>query len=205
MNQYIKLLIFITIVAFFTSFAFIAMDLLFSEKIEQNQNKAYYTTVLEHNEIEYDDASVFDIFDANINIDTFQYNGKELVVYSDSTTGNVSFIFGLFDASGVWGDIIGIVTLDASFQIIVNVSVLQQEEQLGKDVSSRGFLDQFVGLNLDVNSLSPVIVGSIGDNGDLPNEVDQLAGATGTSNGFQDIINESYFIYRDLWESRSES
>jgi Na+-transporting NADH:ubiquinone oxidoreductase subunit C len=205
MNQYIKLLIFITIVAFFTSFAFISMDLLFSEKIEQNQNKAYYAAVLNHNNIAYNDANIFDVFDATIQVETYVYEGQELNVYINSENNNISVIFGLFDASGVWGDIIGIMTLDENFTRIINVSVLIQEEQLGKDVSTRGFLDQFLNLPLAGETLTPVIVGPIGPEGDLDNEVDQLSGATGTSNGFQNIINESYFIYRDLLEGRDNA
>lgn len=198
MNQYIKLIVFITIVAFFTSFAFVSMDLLFSERIEQNQNRAYYESVLIHNKLEYDDATIFEVFDAHFTTYTFTHNGKEVVVYEHNTSKNKSFIIGIFEASGVWGDIVGVLTVDENFETLVNVSVLQNEEQLGKDVSTRGFLDQFLGLPLAGDTVTPVIIGPVGSNGDLPNEVDQLSGATGTSNGFQQIINEAYFIYRDL-------
>ncbi len=72
-------------------------------------------------------------------METYVYEGQELNVYINSENNNISVIFGLFDASGVWGDIIGIMTLDENFTRIINVSVLIQEEQLEKDVSTRGY------------------------------------------------------------------
>jgi len=198
MKQYISLITFISIVALFTSFAFVSMDLLFSARIEQNQNAANYRTILEHNQIEFTESNLFDVFEANIAVTEYTHNSKTILVYTNVNNQNVSFKIGIFEAAGVWGDIIGIMTVNSAFTSLINVSVLQNEEQLGKDVSQRYFLDQFVGIALDNTTLTPVIVGPIGDEGDLPNEVDQLAGATGTSTGFQNVINEAYFIYRDL-------
>ena len=193
MKDYIKLLVFISIVALITSFAFISMDLLFSARIEQNQNSAFYRTVLVHNDIEFTESNLFDVFDENITTQTYTYNGKELVIYSNESANTVSFIFGLFDASGVWGDIIGIMTVNEAFDELINVSVLQNEEQAGKDVSQRYFLDQFK--NLDMTTVL--------DTAALYDEIDQLAGATGTSNGLQAVLIESYNIYKDLWESEA--
>lgn len=198
MKQYISLITFISIVALFTSFAFVSMDLLFSARIEQNQNAANYRTILEHNDIEFTESNLFDTFEANIEVTEYTHNSKTILVYTNINNQNVSFKIGIFEAAGVWGDIIGIMTVNSDFSTLINVSVLQNEEQLGKDVSQRYFLDQFMGITLDNTILTPVIIGPIGDEGDLPNEVDQLAGATGTSNGFQNVINEAYFIYRDL-------
>lgn len=205
MKQYYKLLVFITALASITSVAFILMDVLFSEKIEQNQNAANYEAMLIHNGTEFTDQTLFTVFDEVMQVESYTYNGKTVKIYTNQVTQNISFLIGIFDAAGVWGDIVGVMTVDPNFETIINVTVLQNEEQLGKDVATRGFLDQFVGLKLDVNSLTPVIIGPIGPEGDLYNEVDQLAGATGTSNGFQLIINESYFIYTELLESGAAS
>jgi len=193
MKDYIKLLVFISIVALITSFAFISMDLLFSARIEQNQNAAFYRAVLVHNDIEFTEDKLFDVFEENITTQSYTYNGKELVIYSNESANTVSFIFGLFDASGLWGDIIGIMTVNEAFDELINVSVLQNEEQAGKDVSQRYFLDQFK--NLDMTTVL--------DTAALYDEIDQLAGATGTSNGLQAVLIESYNIYKDLWESEA--
>ncbi|MGA0351374.1 MAG: FMN-binding protein [Acholeplasmataceae bacterium] len=193
MKDYIKLLVFISIVALITSFAFISMDLLFSARIEQNQNAAFYEAVLVHNEIEFTDENLFDVFDENITTQTYTYNGKEVVIYSNNTTNTVSFVFGLFQESGAWGAIIGVMTVNEAFDELINVSVLQNEEQAGKDVNKRYFLDQFK--NLDMTTVL--------DTTALYDEIDQLTGATVTSNGIQAILIESYNIYKDLWESEA--
>lgn len=193
MKDYIKLLVFISIVALITSFAFISMDLLFSARIEQNQNAAFYEAVLVHNEIEFTDENLFDVFDENITTQTYTYNGKEVVIYSNNTTNTVSFVFGLFQESGAWGAIIGVMTVNEAFDELINVSVLQNEEQAGKDVNKRYFLDQFK--NLDMTTVL--------DTTALYDEIDQLTGATVTSIGIQAILIESYNIYKDLWESEA--
>jgi len=193
MKDYIKLLVFISIVALITSFAFISMDLLFSARIEQNQNAAFYEAVLVHNEIEFTDENLFDVFDEHITTQTYTYNGKEVVIYSNNTTNTVSFVFGLFQESGAWGAIIGVMTVNEAFDELINVSVLQNEEQAGKDVNKRYFLDQFK--NLDMTTVL--------DTTALYDEIDQLTGATVTSNGIQAILIESYNIYKDLWESEA--
>lgn len=193
MKDYIKLLVFISIVALITSFAFISMDLLFSARIEQNQNAAFYRAVLVHNDIEFTEDNLFDVFDENITTQTYTYNGKELVIYSNESANTVSFIFGLFEESGAWGAMIGVMTVNDSFDELINVSVLQNEEQAGKDVSQRYFLDQFK--NLDMTTVL--------DTAALYDEIDQLTGATITSNSIQAILIESYNIYKDLWESEA--
>ena len=182
-----------SIVALITSFAFISMDLLFSARIEQNQNAAFYEAVLVHNEIEFTDENLFDVFDENITTQTYTYNGKEVVIYSNNTTNTVSFVFGLFQESGAWGAIIGVMTVNEAFDELINVSVLQNEEQAGKDVNKRYFLDQFK--NLDMTTVL--------DTTALYDEIDQLTGATVTSIGIQAILIESYNIYKDLWESEA--
>lgn len=191
MKDYIKLLVFVSIVALITSFAFISMDLLFSARIEQNQNEAFYRAILNHNEIAFTDDNLFEVFDENVTIINYDVDGDELSIYEIDAQDSVSFVFGLFDASGVWGDIIGVMTVSETFDAIIDVTVLQNEEQAGKDVSQRYFLDQFK--NLDVATLL--------DTDGLYDEIDQLAGATGTSTGFQSVLIESYNIYKDLWEN----
>ena len=140
MKRYIDLLIYIFVLALLTSTAFISMDLLFSKRIEQNQNEDFYRAILTHNNLEFNDDDLFDVFESEIEVQKFYYENKELNVYFCDATKTISFVFGIFDQAGVWGDIIGVMTLDENLEHIVDLSVIQQEEQLGKDVSSRGFL-----------------------------------------------------------------
>ena len=188
MKDYLKLFVFISIVALITSFAFISMDLLFSARIEQNQNEAYYRTILVHNEITFTEDNMFEVFEETMTTQTFTYEDLEVRVFVNQENNNVSFIFGLFEKAGVWGDIIGVMTVNEDFTEVVNVSVLINEEQAGKDVSQRYYLDQFKGTNVSLLESSQA----------LYDEIDQLAGATKTSYAFQEVLLEGFNIYKNL-------
>ena len=116
---------------------------------------------------------------------------------------NISFVFGIFSQSGYINDIVGILTMEDDFKTIVNITILQQEETpgLGGKVVLREFLDQFIGLQFDDAAEFPIVVGPAGGNANAANEVDQISGATNTSSAFQNILTESYYLYKDLWES----
>jgi Na+-transporting NADH:ubiquinone oxidoreductase subunit NqrC len=58
-----------------------------------------------------------------------------------------------------------------------------------------------MGLQFDNSSEFPIVIGPIGAASNAANEVDQIAGATNTSDAFQRILIESYSVYKDLWES----
>ena len=38
----------------------------------------------------------------------------------------------------------------------------------------------------------------------LFNEVDEIAGATGTSTAFEKLLNQSYALYMQAWEARGK-
>lgn len=204
MKQYIQLVIFVGILGLITSLAFVGMDLLFSARIEANENKALYQAILNHNDATYTEETLFDVFNSEITVEDYQVHGEDVKLYIDNQTNNISFIFGIFAESGYINDIVGVLTIENDFKTIVDITILQQGETpgLGGKVVLREFLDQFVGLEFDDTSETPIVIGPLGTTGNLPNEVDQIAGATNTSNAFMRILNESYFIYKDLWESR---
>jgi len=203
MKQYVGLVIFVGILGFITSLAFVGMDLLFSAKIEANEKAALYQAVLSHNNESFTDKTLFDVFDSAIVVEDFTINGQDVKLYIDRNTNNISFIFGIFAQSGYINDIVGVLTIEDDFKTIVDITILQQGETpgLGGKVVLREFLDQFIGLQFDDTQEFPIVVGPLGSTGNAANEVDQIAGATNTSNAFQKILTESYFIYRDLWES----
>ncbi len=207
MKNYIRLVVFVAILGFITSLAFVGMDLLFSARITANENAALYEAILSHNNETYTTSTVFDAFTTNITVHDYTIHGQDVKIYVDNNTNNISFVFGIFAASGYIGDIVGVMTMESDFETIVNITILQQGETpgLGGKVVQRDFLDQFVGLKVDPTSQTPIIIGPLGSTGNLPNEVDQIAGATNTSNGFENILNESYFIYKGLWENGGQS
>jgi Na+-transporting NADH:ubiquinone oxidoreductase subunit C len=205
MKQYTKMLAFVFIMGFLTSLVFVGMDALTAERIEANKDAAIYSAVLTHNEISYNSGNLTDVFNENITIEEVDYQGQTLSFYINESNGNVSFMYGVFSLGGLWGPVRGVITLESDFQTIVNVTVLEEQETpgLGGKVKNREFLDQFVGLVLLPELDRPVEVNKDAAE-NKSNEVDEISGATGTSNAFERLLNDSYQIYRDLWLNRGE-
>lgn len=205
MKHYTKMLAFVFIMGFLTSLVFVGMDALTAERIEANKDAAIYSAVLTHNEISYNSGNLTDVFNENIMIEEVDYQGQTLSFYINESNGNVSFMYGVFSLGGLWGPVRGVITLESDFQTIVNVTVLEEQETpgLGGKVKNREFLDQFVGLVLLPELDRPVEVNKDAAE-NKSNEVDEISGATGTSNAFERLLNDSYQIYRDLWLNRGE-
>lgn len=205
MKQYTKMLAFVFIMGFLTSLVFVGMDALTAERIEANKDAAIYSAVLTHNEISYNSGNLTDVFNENITIEEVDYQGQTLSFYINESNGNVSFMYGVFSLGGLWGPVRGVITLESDFQTIVNITVLEEQETpgLGGKVKNREFLDQFVGLVLLPELDRPVEVNKDAAE-NKSNEVDEISGATGTSNAFERLLNDSYQIYRDLWLNRGE-
>jgi len=203
MKQYIRLVIFVGVLGLITSLAFVSMDILFSDRIEANENEALYQAILSHNDASFTPSTMFDVFTSEIVVEEFVVDGQDIKMYVDNRTNNISFVFGIFSQSGYINDIVGILTMEDDFKTIVNITILQQEETpgLGGKVVLREFLDQFIGLQFDDAAEFPIVVGPAGGNANAANEVDQISGATNTSSAFQNILTESYYLYKDLWES----
>jgi Na+-transporting NADH:ubiquinone oxidoreductase subunit C len=184
------------------------MDVLTADRIEANKNAAIYSAVLNHNKISFNNVNLADVFNENIettepfeiNLDGDTYN---VVLFINKDSGNVSFQFGIFTLGGLWGPIGGIITLENDFETVVNVTILNEVETpgLGGKIKDRKFLDQFVGLKLDVNSETPVMIRKDSAENKF-NEVDEIAGATGTSTAFERLLNQSYKLYMQAWEAR---
>lgn len=205
MKHYTKMLAFVFIMGFLTSLVFVGMDALTAERIEANKDAAIYSAVLTHNEISYNSGNLTDVFNENITIEEVDYQGQTLSFYINESNGNVSFMYGVFSLGGLWGPVRGVITLESDFQTIVNITVLEEQETpgLGGKVKNREFLDQFVGLVLLPELDRPVEVNKDAAE-NKSNEVDEISGATGTSNAFERLLNDSYQIYRDLWLNRGE-
>lgn len=205
MKQYTKMLAFVFIMGFLTSLVFVGMDALTAERIEANKDAAIYSAVLTHNEISYNSGNLTDVFNENITIEEVDFQGQTLAFYINESNGNVSFMYGVFSLGGLWGPVRGVITLESDFQTIVNITVLEEQETpgLGGKVKNREFLDQFVGLVLLPELDRPVEVNKDAAE-NKSNEVDEISGATGTSNAFERLLNDSYQIYRDLWLNRGE-
>ena len=195
MRQYIKMILFIVVLGSVVSFLLVGMDVLTKDRIAKNDEALLKSSILEAYQIAYNFNNIFNRFDETVEIVTI--DGIDF--YVDKETGNVSYIF---DGSGVWGPIKAIMTLKDDFKTIESISILQQEETpgLGGVLAEKPYLAKFKGIILN-NSL-PYIIIRHEQTDNLPNEVDAITGGTRTSEAFMKMVNETYPIFKTLYESR---
>lgn len=210
MKQNLRLIIFILILGMFTSGLIVGMDVLTSDRIQENQLAQLKAAVLSANEVSFTPANIHQIFETEIDVievKNFTFTGagdyppiaaRDYFFYQHKQTKNVSYEF---TGSGLWGAINGVITLKEDMQTIVNIVVLQQQETpgLGGIVAEPRYLARFVNI---------IMVPKIEINKDTapnkPNEVDTITGATGTSKAFENILNQNYAWHMMAWLSREE-
>lgn len=191
MSPSIKMIVFIILLGLITSGLLLGADALTEDRIAANQEFEILSTILDAYGESYTTANVNDVFADTV--DTIEVDG--LTFYVHKTTGSVSF---QFEGGGVWGPIIGVLTLESDFETIQRVAVLEQEETpgLGGIVATRNYLDTLNGIKMTPQLL---IAKDTAPNQD--NEVDSITGATRTSTAFQNILNAAYAAHQSAWDS----
>ncbi len=193
MKDYLKMVIFVLILGVTTATVLTGMDALTRERIEENQLIVLQDAILEASGItDYDDT--ISTFEANLEV--IEAEGKTFYIDGE---GRVSYTF---EGLGVWGPIFGVITLEADFETIAWITVIDQEETpgLGGVVEERTYLDNYVG-----TSMYPELRVSRTADADDINEVDAIAGGTRTSERFEAMLNEAYQAHRDVWLTLQES
>lgn len=197
MNRTKQMLLFVLSMGLITSFLLVSVSLLTRERILANQQAALQSAVLQANNISFTAGEVNDIFNDRIEVIELDEEGSEtpLVFFREPTSGNVSF---QFEGGGVWGPIIGIITLQDDFNTIVEITILEQEETpgLGGIIAERAYLDNYVGAEL-----SPSIRISHSSDPNNPNDVDAISGGTRTSERFEIILNTAYERLAPVWQA----
>ncbi len=190
MNQYVKMIIFVIFMGIFTSVLLVGVEVFTAERIEENQLANLYSAVLEANDETYTQANIADVF--HDTIDVIEEDGLTLYVHVES--GTISY---RVEGQGVWGPIIGVVTLEPDFETIKRITILDQEETpgLGGVIEERDYLDTYVG-----KSLYPSLTISRTADMDDENEVDAIVGGTRTSGNFETIMNEEYQRYKEVFD-----
>jgi Na+-transporting NADH:ubiquinone oxidoreductase subunit C len=193
MNQNLKMMIFVVILGLVTSTLLLGANALTEDRIELNKEAKLKSAILDGFEIEYNFTNIHDVFDDTITI--LEEDGYTF--YVNDLTGSVAF---RFEGSGLWGPIIGILTLEDDFETIVRITILEQEETpgLGGVVAERPYLDKYVGVKM-TPSIDVTKEGAT-----EPNQVDAITGATGTSNAFEVILNDNYDAYSAAWQALNE-
>lgn len=192
MKQNLKLMMFVLILGILTSGLLVGVDALTRDRIVQNQAAQLKSAILDANEISYNFGNIHDVFDEEIEVITV----GELTFYEAKESKNVSYEY---TGGGVWGPISGVITLNADFETIVAIKVLNQQETpgLGGIIAEAKYLDNFVGIKM-----VPTLQINKDSSANLPNEIDAITGATRTSEAFEIIMNDNYVVYKAAWESR---
>ncbi|CCV65241.1 Na+-transporting ubiquinone oxidoreductase subunit C [Paracholeplasma brassicae] len=195
MRQYINMLVFVVILGSVVSFLLVGADLLTKDRIARNDEALLKSSILDAYDISYSFNTVFERFDETVE----EVVIEDTTFYIDKETNRVSYIF---KGSGVWGPIEAIMTLEADFKTIVSISILAQEETpgLGGVLAEAWYLEKYSGTVL--SDQSPYIIIRHGNEDNLPNEVDAITGGTRTSEAFMKMVNETYPMYKTLFESR---
>jgi Na+-transporting NADH:ubiquinone oxidoreductase subunit C len=183
MKKYFEMLRFVLIMAVLTSGIFIGMEAWTGPLIEANASIELQSIILNANGISFTTGNINQVFAEEIEV----FSDNDKIIYRSRTTGNVSYEF---SGGGVWGPIIGIITLQPDLRTIQQIRIVQQEETpgLGGVVASIPYLTKFEGIQF-----TPSIQVNIPDgNPNQVNEVDSITGATRTSKAFEGILNTSY-------------
>ncbi len=194
MRDYLKMALFVLVMAVITSSILLGVEALTAERIQNNQDAKIKIAILEANNIPYSMTTINETFDEEIEILIID----DWTFYVNPDTQAVSFAIA---GGGVWGPIEGILTLESDFETILNVTILQQEETpgLGGVIAEEPYLDTFVG---------KVMVPQFEINKDtapnMPYEIDAIVGATNTSKRFEELINIDYQDAKAAWLSQNE-
>ncbi|MDO9628688.1 MAG: FMN-binding protein [Acholeplasmataceae bacterium] len=194
MNQNIRMIFFVIVLGTITSILLIGMDILTKDRIIANEEALLKSAVLSANQVSYSFTNIHDVFAEEIEVIT----SEGLTLYYHKDSGNISYVF---EGGGVWGPIIGMITLQSDFETIVAISILQQEETpgLGGIVADPLYLAKFVGIKM-----VPTIEIRKDPAPNKENEVDAITGATRTSSSFERILNDNYVLHLDAWNSHNE-
>ncbi len=192
MNKHVQMLVFVLFLGFFTSILLVGMGALTEERIAQNEAALLQSAILDGFDEEYTFGNINDVFNDTVTV--YEYEGYTF--YRDDASGRVSF---RFEGGGVWGPIIGIITLESDLETIAEITILAQEETpgLGGVVAERDYLDTFVGKTMEID----IVKGAVTLNA---NQVDSITGATRTSDAFEGILNTDYEDHITVWLANQE-
>jgi Na+-transporting NADH:ubiquinone oxidoreductase subunit C len=150
-----------------------------------------YGIILDSYEVKYSDNEIENVFHAN-----FDFIKKGERTYFISKNSNRGSVVMVHEGPGLWSMLELLIIVNRDLKSLISLSVLSQGETpgLGGRVTEDEFLSQFQGV-----LLRPQL--SIVKRAKRDNEVDALSGATGTSIGVQDIINNAItLIDREIRE-----
>jgi Na+-transporting NADH:ubiquinone oxidoreductase subunit C len=207
MNKYVKMLAFVATLGIVSGGLLFGANAATNVLITANADALLKSEILTAHGIEFNFTNIHDVFDDSTTVieveDEYEGNPLTYTFYEDNVSGAVTFGFGPVFGGGVWGPIIGLLSLETDFTTIIRISVLQQEETpgLGGIVATRAYLDQFEGRTIGLGDDALSIIKDLDVTTAELNEVRSITGATRTSNAFDLILNKAYAAHIAVWQS----
>jgi len=203
MNKaYQKMLVFVLIMGTTAGGLLVGADLLTRSQIEQNQINLKQRTILQSHD--YDLSSVTDLatyYEDKIEViqSLAEYKDQAIFIYRDRESNDITIAFDKRFGAGVWGPIVGYLTLESDLVTIKSVAIISQKETpgLGAKVTTAVFLNSLVGKLMEPRLVIDKVQA---DNIDDLNYVTSIVGATRTSVAFQNLLNSTYAFHQPLLE-----
>lgn len=213
MQQYGKIVFFVLLMGLITATLLTVTDLLTKGMIEQNQLTLKQSTILRSQGItDFTNETLSEVFEEEIETiegtvvykDYTLTNPLKLTAYRNKTTLSVTIAFDKNFGAGVWGPIIGFLTLENDLETIESVAIISQKETpgLGAKVKEAKFLDELKGKIMVPSLRIDKTQGAVA----IENYVTSIVGATRTSKQFEVLLNETYRVQilpsgNALWET----
>ncbi len=180
MKSALRIIIFVVVMGTVSSGLLVGIDKLTAKQIGQNKELKLKSAVLDVLGIPYEKKTALELFDANVKI--LEKGGIKFYRGIDNA---VAFEF---QGPGLWGSIVGIVSVNSDLKTLRVLRILHQEETpgLGARIAEKEFLGQFKGKGF-IPKLLFMPQGKAAAN----NEVDAITGATGTSRALEKLLNET--------------
>jgi len=205
MNKYLKMLTFVSILGIISGGLLFGAKAITGDLITANADALLKSEILTAHGISFNFTNIHDVFTEETNTITEEgeYEGEPFTYtfYQDKTSGAITFGFGPTFGGGVWGPIIGLLSLESDFTTIIRIAILQQEETpgLGGIVATRTYLDTFVGKTIGTGDEAIEIIKDLDVANAEANEVRSITGATRTSSSFNIILNNAYAAHYAAW------
>jgi Na+-transporting NADH:ubiquinone oxidoreductase subunit C len=192
--------VYTVIFTFIVSFAFLVvlsgLNVMTSQKVKKNQELFMIRAVLNAMGIPYtSDDEAIDIFKSKVTMETKDsYN-----LFSAEVDGEKVYAI-LFNGSGLWGNISGVLAVNSDVSRIVGIDFISQSETpgLGGRIEESWFKEQFRNEAI-VNGKVLVSTTKVPDSKD-DGQVDAITGATLTSKSIEKIIATYIPILKSLLE-----
>jgi Na+-transporting NADH:ubiquinone oxidoreductase subunit C len=204
MNKtYQKMLVFVLIMGTTSGGLLVGADLLTRSQIQQNQVNLKQRTILQSHD--YDLSSVTDLatyYADKIEVleNLAEYKDEPIFIYRDRESDDITIAFDKRFGAGVWGPIVGYLTLESDLVTIKSVAIISQKETpgLGAKVTTPVFLNSLVGKLME----PALVIDKVqGDTIEDLNYVTSIVGATRTSVAFQNLLNSTFAFHQPLLEA----